>query len=147
VSWICLCTLVAACSGGAGKSGSSSPTSFAQTAMAAPRPVGVPASAVPLLSDAEFGSPSATADAGSADGELFYSESCTDDVLVLVTNRRVVYAELACDRDLPPSARDAYLGKPLHLRIVVARKAKLYFDSATVGSVELTVGRIWLVLP
>ena len=77
--------------------------------------------------------------------ELFFSSSCADGVLAIVTNHHAIYAELPCDRALPHSAQEQFLGKPLELRAVVGNPAKLFMNSAAGGSVEFTVARMWVV--
>jgi hypothetical protein len=132
----CFGLVLVACSGG------SHPSS---TATAAARPTGVPAAAVPLNADTSYGNPSAPAGADPAVTELFFSSSCESDLVALTTNLHIVYAELPCDRALPASVQARFIGKPVRLRAVVGDPAKLYMDSAEGGSVELTVGRMWVV--
>ncbi len=147
--------LTVAC-GGSKKSGPSvapvaSATSTAPrptvTADARPRPAGVPASATQERADRELGARSVPAGVDPSTVPMFKSTSCADGLLTLSTTTVVVYAELPCDRALPESAARPFVGKPVHIRMVVANPAKLFFDSANAGSVEFTVGRIWTAPP
>lgn len=140
------CAVVAAmtaCSGGGG-----APTTAGRTAASgatidtSPRPGGVPAGAVIVTGDLSFGEPAADGD--PATRQLFYSQSCRDGVLVLVTDRLVIYAELPCDRALPPDRVEPFLGQPVRVRAVLGPPAKLYVESSLAGSIEFTVGRLWL---
>jgi hypothetical protein len=117
------------------------------TAAAAPRPAGVPQAAQPVVVDREFGSATAPAGADPSGTELFFSMSCVRDVLAVVTNQRVLYAELPCDRALPESATSRFLGNPVQLRIALAEPAKLFLESAQAGSAQFTVGRMWMTQP
>jgi hypothetical protein len=85
-----------------------------------------------------------SASASGGDGEIFYSMGCADGVLVVVTSRRALYAELPCDRALPQSTVDRFLGKPIAVRAVLSNPAKLFLNSEAAGSIEFTVGRVWL---
>jgi hypothetical protein len=156
VSAVCLCGLAAACSQGSSRpqAVATPTTTIARAPTLAvvnsgepegPVPPAVPATAVRVVATTEFGQPSAAPDADPRTTPLFFSLSCQGGVLTLVTSTSVVYAELPCDRSLPASAIQPYLGKPLHVRLVMTSPAKLYMDSSQAGSVEFTVGRVWLV--
>ena len=81
---------------------------------------------------------------GSDEPHLYFAMSCADDVLTIATSRETVYAELPCDRALPGEAAARFQGLPVLIRIVPSEPGKLYLDSATAGSAEFTVGRVWL---
>jgi hypothetical protein len=138
VALACALALAVACSGGGSRSAGSRSTPSADASR--PRPTAVPKAASLVSANVTFGSPDAS---DTTDSELFFSTSCTDDVLVVVTSRRAIYAELPCDRALPASQSERFLGKPVQVRLVVANPSKLYLDSKAAGSVEFTVGRIW----
>jgi hypothetical protein len=147
---------VAACSGGS-KSGptaigaiatqtSGAPHATA-TADSRPRPAGVPAAAQEERADRDIGAASVPAGADPNTVPMFKSTSCKDDVLTVETTTVNVYADLPCDRALPADRAQPFAGKPVHIRMVVADPSKLFFDSASTGSVEFTVGRIWTAAP
>jgi hypothetical protein len=132
-------SLLSACGGGGSSPAGTGPT--LPGGASGTRLAGIPLAASLVSADVTFGSPDAANDA--ADSELFFSTSCTDDVLAVVTNRRAIYAELPCDRALPESASSRFLGKPVEVRLVVASTSKVYLSSTAAGTVEFTVGRIW----
>ena len=72
------------------------------------------------------------------------SMECRGDVLEVGTTRRVIYAELPCDRALSDEQSKTFLSQPVHVRVVPVSPAKLYIDSTKAGSAEFTVGRIWV---
>ncbi|HYM14306.1 MAG TPA: hypothetical protein VEZ14_01965 [Dehalococcoidia bacterium] len=149
VAAIAVLLAAAAAAGAAACSSSGSPakapaaavTTIAPTADARPRPPGVPAGAVAVTGDITLGDPTGGA---PATRQLFFSQSCSDNVLSIVTDRVVIYAELACERALPQSSVRPFLGEAVRLRVAYGPPAKLYIDSRTAGSVEFTVGRLWL---
>ena len=88
-----------------------------------------------------------TRSAGNSAGageRLFFASNCVDGLLSVTTTLEVVYAELPCDRALPEDVKGRFMGKAIALRIVPGQPAKLYIDSKEAGSVEFTVGRIWV---
>jgi hypothetical protein len=139
VALACASVLAAACSGGG--SSSSKPGQTPSGDASKPRPTAVPQAASLISADVTFGSPDANSN--PADSELFFATSCQNDVLAVVTNRRAVYAELPCDRALPASQSERFLGKPVRVRVVVASVPKIFLESTAAGSVEFTVGRVW----
>ena len=80
----------------------------------------------------------------SGEETLFFSSDCFDGVVSVTTTVEVVYAELPCSRALPADVKERFLGKVVALRIVPGEPSKIYMDSKAAGSVEFTVGRIWL---
>jgi hypothetical protein len=119
-----------------------SPTTVSATATPdnRPRPSGVPASAEQLRAGAEFGDPAST----DASALKLFSLDCTADVITIATTGPVFYAELPCDRSLPAMNVQPFLGKPVRVRAVIANPSKLYMESNTAGTVEFTVGRVWM---
>ena len=108
------------------------------------RPAGLPAGAVAVLSETQFGAPDAAPGADSGAVVRFFSLRCENSLLAIATTDGAVYAELPCDRSLPESEVKRFLGEPLHLRIVVGSPGKLYLESATERTVEFTVGSVWI---
>jgi hypothetical protein len=108
-----------------------------------PRPAAVPASAELVDEDVTLGSPSSEG-VDPAQVRALYHISCNGELLAVVTTREAAFAELPCDRALPREIADTYLGLPVELRIQPADPAKLRIRSATAGSVEFTVGRVWM---
>ncbi len=111
------------------------------TADAGPRPAGVPAQAQLLRSAAQYGDP---AGSGSAGDERLNSLNCAKDLLTITTTKHIVYAELPCDRSLPSKDAQAFLSQPVRVRAVIASPSKLYLESKTGGTVEFTIGRVWV---
>lgn len=138
---------LAGCSGSGG--GASTPRAATQppaagataTADTRPAPPGVPAGAQQLRASAQFGDP---AGSGSTEDERFYSLNCAADVLTIATTRRIVYADLPCDRSLPSKDAQAFLSRAVRVRVVIASPSKLYIESKTGGTAEFTVGRVWM---
>ena len=91
----------------------------------------------PIQETTEYGS----------DGEplLFFHLSCDGDLLTLVTTHEALYAELPCDRSLPRDIVERFLGQQIVVKAVVASPSKLFIHSLTAGSVEFTVGGLWIV--
>jgi hypothetical protein len=81
---------------------------------------------------------------GADDPHLYFGTRCADGLLAVTTTRETVYAELPCDRALPPEAAARFLGQPVLIRIVPSEPAKLYIESTAAGSAEFTVGRVWI---
>lgn len=104
-------------------------------------PAGLPESAEPMQTAEERPAEVAPGEGG----RLFFSSDCVDGLLSVTTTREIVYAELPCDRALPPEVKERFLGKAVALRIVPGQQSKLYIESQEAGSVEFTVGRMWLV--
>jgi hypothetical protein len=125
----------AACSGGGDDpAGDASPT--------AP---GVPQRGAVLVDEnIEFGQDEAAPDAPANSAHLFYAMTCADDVVAITTTKETVYAELPCDRALPQEVVGRFAYVPVRVRIVTAAPAKLYIESKVAGSVEFTVGRVWI---
>ncbi len=123
--------LFSACSGGDDGGGST------------PAPAVVPQSAHVVAGPEEIGAPDGPPNNGA--DHLFFSTSCEDDVLAVVTNQEVVYAELPCDRAVPQEVAERFLGRPVRVRVVPSDPAKLYVESDAAGSLEFTVGRVWIV--
>ena len=107
----------------------------------ADRPAVVPADAVLVDENVEVGDP------GSREGgeteHLYFSSSCTDDVLAIVSTDGTFWAELPCDRAIPQETSQRFLGKSVQIRAVPGEPAKLFVESAAAGTLEFTVGRIW----
>jgi hypothetical protein len=122
---------------GAPASGSTAVSATA-TADTRARPAAVPTAAEQARAQLEVG-----ADSGG-DAETLSSMSCADDLLTIKTSQHVIYAELPCDRALPDANVKPFVGQPVHLRAVPSNPAKLYLDSSAAGSVEFTVGRVWV---
>ncbi|MHB8376909.1 MAG: hypothetical protein ACYDEB_08130 [Dehalococcoidia bacterium] len=116
-------------------------TAATATTDAGPRPSGVPAQAQLLRSAAQYGDP---AGSGSAGDERLNSPNCAKDLLTITTTKHIVYAELPCDRSLPSKDAQAFLSQPVRVRAVIASPSKLYLESKTGGTVEFTVGRVWV---
>lgn len=144
--------LLAACSSSASKPipggnaiavGSPAASSATATPDSRPRPKGVPADAQQLLADAQFGD---AANAGR-NGQKLVSLSCKDSVITIALTTNVFFAELPCDRTLPEKNVKMFLGKPLLVRVVVAAPSKLHMQSNAAGTVEFTVGRVWVQTP
>ena len=124
--------LFSACSGGGDDGGATSPA-----------PSSVPQSAHLVAGPEEIGAPDGPP--GNGADHLFFSTSCEDDVLAVVTDQEVVYAELPCDRAVPQEVAERFLGLPVRVRVVPSNPAKLYVESDVAGSLEFTVGRVWIV--
>ena len=107
-------------------------------------PAAVPEAAELVDENIEFGQDAAAPDAPEDAAHLFYAMTCVDDVLTITTTKETVYAELPCDRALPPEIAGRFAYVPVRLRVVTAAPAKLYIESETAGSAEFTVGRVWI---
>jgi hypothetical protein len=136
--------LCAACSGSSTSPGSSGGIASATRGISStvtpdprPRPAQVASQASQVLGETEFGQ------AGAAN-ESLTSMQCRDGVLEVATTRRVVYAELPCDRALSDAQSQTFLSQTVHVRVVPVSPAKLYINSTKAGSAEFTVGRIWV---
>ena len=105
------------------------------------RPAAVPDEAEIVRSPTEFGDPAATS---GDESRTFEETACSDATLTIATSKEVVYAELPCDRALPPEVADRFTGDPVRIRITIADSIKLFFESTDGGSVEFTTGRIWI---
>lgn len=105
-------------------------------------PAGVPNDATFVAKDLSLGVPGGAAET-AADQRLFFHIGCTDGILVIVTTRETVYAELPCDRAVPRSIAERFLGKSVRIR-VVTKSSKLFVESTTAGSIEFTIGRAWI---
>jgi hypothetical protein len=128
-----------ACSGG----GDDGPP--AEDAAAVPAaPTAVPRGAELVEENIEFGQDAAAPGAPADSAHLFYAMTCVDDVLAITTTKETVYAELPCARALPQEVIGRFAYVPVRMRIVTAEPAKLYIESKTAGSVEFTVGRVWI---
>ena len=103
------------------------------------RPAAVPTTATQARAQLELG-----AGSGGDSAETLSSMSCAGGVLTIKTSQHVIYAELPCDRALPEGNVKPFVGKPIHVRSVPSAPAKLYLDSSGAGSVEFTVGRVWV---
>ena len=115
-------------------------SAVAATATADPRarPAAVPAKADQARAEVELGA------ASGGDAETLASMTCADGLLTIKTSQHVIYAELSCDRALPDANVKPFVGQPIHVRSVPSNPAKLYLDSSAAGSVEFTVGRVWV---
>lgn len=133
VAGLALLAGAAACSGGREGDGAST----------AP-PAAVPEAAELVDENIEFGQDAAAPDAPEDAAHLFYAMTCVADVLTITTTKETVYAELPCDRALPPEIAGRFAYVPVRLRVVTAAPAKLYIESETAGSAEFTVGRVWI---
>lgn len=120
---------------GAPASGSTAISATA-TADTRARPAAVPTAAAETRAEVELGA--------ASDKETLSSMSCADGLLTITTSAHVVYAELPCDRALPDTNVKPFVGQPIHVRAVPSDPAKLYLDSSAAGSVEFTVGRVWV---
>ena len=124
--------------GSVGAPASGSAVVATATADTRARPAAVPATADQARGEVQLG-------AGSGgDAETLASMSCADGLLTVRTSQHVIYAELPCDRALPDANVKPFIGKPIHVRSVPTNPAKLYLDSSGAGSVEFTVGRVWV---
>ena len=127
-----VCAILAfACMGDGGDGGSPAP---------GPPPTGVPSAARGVAEPTGLGgrTPQATGD----DGRVFESSDCADGVLTLVTDRERIFAELPCDRALPPEVEQRFAGAAVTVRVLPG--SKIFVDSDTAGSLEFTVGRVWV---
>jgi hypothetical protein len=151
-----LTLLATACSGGS-KAGPATQGAIATSTTTAPHPTatadlrpqpsGVPSGAQQERADRDIGAASVPAGADPNTVPMFKSTSCNDGVLTVATTTVNVYAELPCDRALPNDKAQPFGGKPVHIRMVITDQSKLFVDSASAGSVEFTVGRIWTAAP
>jgi hypothetical protein len=82
-------------------------------------------------------------DDGDSDHRLF-SLNCMDGILTIATTKGVVDAELPCDRSLPPDVVERFAGRPIEVRYEAGPPGKLFLMSIEAGSVEFTVGRVWV---
>lgn len=122
---------------GAPASGSTGVAATA-TADTRARPAAVPAAAGQARAEVELGA------ASGGDAETLASMNCDSGLLTITTSAHVIYAELPCDRALPDANVKPFVGQPIHVRAVPSNPAKLYLDSSAAGSVEFTVGRVWV---
>lgn len=99
----------------------------------------MPASAQPVLTEKVIGQP------GAGSGPSFFAQACQNGLLTIVTTATTVYAELPCDRALPDSAVHRFLAQSVRIRVSPATSSKLYLESAVAGTVEFTVGGVWIV--
>ncbi len=141
-------TFAIGCSGGSAP-GAESPRAAAPdegAARNAAKLPGVPDAARLLAEDLIVGERSVSQ--GSAQpSNIFYSLRCEGDLVVIATTEVALYAELPCDRSLPDDVVRRFLAQPVAIRVKVGKPTKLYVDSASAGSVEFTVGSVWLVGP
>jgi len=118
---------------------------------AGPPPDSVPEGARPIAT-IEFGDPTASDDNA---GDGLVAMRCNEDVLVLATPQREVHAELPCERMPSEEIIEAYLEGPAKITLVPADSTggcvsseacgKLFVQSESVGRLEFTVGRAWIV--
>ncbi|MEX2247097.1 MAG: hypothetical protein WEC75_10460 [Dehalococcoidia bacterium] len=143
---LALSALVAACDddgGGGGGGGTPGPgvTVAAVEIVDGNRPAVVPDVAEILRSNEEFGDPAATSD---DDAHRLFSITCADATMTIATTKEIIYAELPCDRALPPPVVDRFAGDSVRVRVQIGEQIKLFFESSDGGSVEFTTGRIWI---
>lgn len=146
---ICLgaSAVAAACSAGSAPGVKSPPTGTLAEGMPSdvPKPPTVPQEAHLIRSDLTVGNRTAPQDASQAP-TVFYSLRCQDGVLIVATTDLVAYAELPCDRSIPDDVVRRFLARPVAIRVKLGNPVKLYVDSAA-GSVEFTVGAVWVERP
>jgi hypothetical protein len=109
------------------------------------RPAGVPEHARLVEENVTVGDPGSR-EGGETD-HLFFSSTCTEDVVNVVSTDGTFYAELPCDRAVPQETAGRFLGKSVQIRAVIGAPSKLFVDSAAAGTIEFTVGRIWQAPP
>jgi hypothetical protein len=114
-------------------------------AIEASRPTEVPTEAMLVISERTLGS----LGKDSPEESRLFAVECVNNLLAIVTSRVRVYAELPCDRALPPDKVQDFLGDPVIVRIRIFGREdnKLFFQSQTAGSVEFTTGRVWTAPP
>ncbi len=134
-----------ACSGGSPASPASSGTAAAPRPAVddGSRPATVPGEAAFIGAARTFGSDPKTPAARDGSPHLFFHFGCNDDVLVIVTTQVELYAELPCDRAIPPQVVERFLGQPVQIRVVFNDAEKLFVESPVAGSIEFTVTRAW----
>lgn len=138
--------LAAACSGSSSPGAGSTQRSTlgVKTPPEAAKPAAVPQEARQIRADLQVGERSVTP--GSAQtATTFYSLRCQNGLLSIATTEAVFYAELPCDRSLPDDVVRRFLAQPVTIRVKIGDPTKLYVDSAAAGSVEFTVGAVWIV--
>jgi len=128
-----------ACSGGGDDGPPAEDAAAVPTALTA-----APRGAVLVDENIDFGQDAVAPDAPADSAHLFYAMTCVDGVLTIITTKETVYAELPCDRALPPEVVGRFSYVPVRVRVVTAAPAKLYIESKTAGSAEFTVGRVWI---
>lgn len=136
---LALAASAGACSGGGDDGPPAEDAAAVSTA-----PTAVPRGAELIDENIELGQDAAAPDAPADSAHLFYAMTCVDDVVTITTTKETVYAELPCDRSLPPEIVGRFAYVPVRIRIVTKEPAKLYLESDTAGSVEFTVGRVWI---
>ncbi len=136
---LALAASAGACSGGGDDGPPAEDAAAVSTA-----PTAVPRGAELIEENIELGQDAAAPDAPADSAHLFYAMTCVDDVVTITTTKETVYAELPCDRSLPPEIVGRFAYVPVRIRIVTKEPAKLYLESSTAGSVEFTVGRVWI---
>jgi hypothetical protein len=55
-----------------------------------------------------------------------------------------LYAALPCDRAAGQSVSDLFVGRPVTIRVIVARAEKLRLESPSAGTLEFTIGGAWV---
>jgi len=115
-----------------------------RTVRNAAKPLGVPYAARLLAEDLIVGERSVPPSSSGA-SNIFYSLRCEGDLLAIATTEVVLYAELPCDRSLPDDVVRRFLTQPTTIRVRVGNPTKLYVNSVSAGSVEFSVGRVWLI--
>ena len=107
------------------------------------RPASLPADAMFVDSDLSVGQ---TSSGGllREQQHLLFTLGCSADLLSLITTHETVYAELPCERSLPPNLLAPFTQQPVQIRVVIGAPSKLFFENSVQGSVEFTVGQVWI---
>jgi hypothetical protein len=118
------------------------PTSLPRVSEGA-RPANLPAAARLVDSDLSVGQ---TSSGGLAREQqhLLFTLACSGDLLSLITTHETVYAELPCERTLPPTLLAPFTQQPVQIRVRIGEPSKLFFENSVQGTVEFTVGQVWI---
>jgi hypothetical protein len=117
-----------------------SPPASSPVADTTPRPTGVPPEAARIVANRTF-----AATAPGAEAPQLYAMGCKGGVLTIITSQVLqLYAELPCDRAVPDSVAAKFIGHPVEIRVVFGQAVNLYLDSSVAGSIQFTIGRIWV---
>ena len=118
------------------------PTS-AQGASPGVRPSNLPARARFVEMDLTVGETS-TGGLPREQQHLLFTLDCSGDLLSLITTHETVYAELPCERTLPATLLAPFQQQPVQIRVRIGEPSKLFFENSAQGTVEFTVGQVWI---